>query len=242
MSLGSIRKEKKTPVPLDTKPDQTAPRKAILPPIDGGTFLSLPGKGKTVIPLAKGQILFSQGELGDNIFYIRKGRIKFSVVSKGGREATIALLGPGDFVGHECIAARSLLRLTTASAVSDSEVLRIEKHEMIRALHEDHGFSEFFNRFVLERSISIQADLVDQLFNSSEKRLARMLLLLAQYGEENKPGTVVPKISQETLATMIGTTRSRVNYFMNRFRKLGFIHYDGQLRVNSSLLSVVLRD
>ena len=241
MSPNNMRRNKEAPAPPEAKHRQSGAGKAG-PPEKGSAFLSRPGKGKTVVPLVKGQVLFSQGEPGDNVFFIRKGRIKFSVVSKNGREATIAMLGPGDFAGHECIAVRTLLRLATASAVIDSEVLRIEKTEMIRALREDHAFSDFFHRFLLERSIDIQADLVDQLFNSSEKRLARMLLLLAQYGDEDKPGTVIPKVSQEVLATMIGTTRSRVNYFMNRFRKLGFIHYDGELRVNPSLLNIVLRD
>jgi CRP/FNR family transcriptional regulator, cyclic AMP receptor protein len=221
---------------------KVAPKGSRKAELDYGAFLSTPGRGKTILPLLKGEVLFSQGDPGDHVYFIRKGRIKFSVVSKGGKEATIALLGPGDFAGQECIAARHALRLTTASAATDSEVLKIDKNEIIRALHEDRGFSYFFHRFLLERSISIQADLVDQLFNSSEKRLARMLLLLAQYSDENKPATLVPKISQETLATMIGTTRARVSYFMNRFRKLGFIEYDGELRVNSSLLNVVLHD
>ena len=241
MSSSYMRGKKEAPVPSSTKREQSGLQKAG-PPADGAAFLSRLGKGKTVVPLRKGQVLFSQGEPGANVFYIRKGRIRFSVISKAGREATIAMLGPGDFAGHECIAVRSLLRLATASAAIDSEVLRIEKNEMIRALHEDRALSDFFHRFLLERSINIQADLVDQLFNSSERRLARMLLLLAQYGEEDKPGIVVPRVSQEVLATMIGTTRSRVNYFMNRFRKLGFIHYDGELRVNPALLNVVLRD
>jgi CRP-like cAMP-binding protein len=212
------------------------------PPVDGGTFLSLPGKGKTLVSLRKNQNLFLQGDPADSVFYIRSGRIKFTVISSAGREATIALLGPGDFVGYECIAANHLLRLATAAAVQATEVLRFEQSEMIRALQEDQSFSDLFHTFLLERSINIQADLVDQLFNSSEKRLARLLLLLAQYGKENQPVTVVPKISQETLATMIGTTRGRVNYFMNRFRKLGLIEYNGGLRVNSSLLNVVLHD
>lgn len=229
------------PVLSATKVAHSGSRKPA-PSIDSGTFLSSSGKGKVVVPLLKGEVLFSQGDSGEHVFYIRKGRIRFSVVSKGGKEATIAMLGPGDFAGQECIAARHVLRFTTAKAVADSEILRIDKNEMIRALHEDRAFSDLFHRFLLERSISIQADLVDQLFNSSEKRLARMLLLLAQYGEEDKPATLVPKISQETLATMIGTTRARVSYFMNRFRKLGFIEYNGDLRVNSSLLNVVLHD
>jgi CRP/FNR family transcriptional regulator, cyclic AMP receptor protein len=212
------------------------------PVVRVGPFLSLSGKGKVVVALKKNQTLFLQGEAGDSVFYIRKGRVRFTFTSKQGKEATIALLSPGDFVGHECIAVGHPFRMATAVAITDAEVLKIEKQEMIRALHEDDAFSDCFGAFLLDRSIRIQADLVDQLFNSSEKRLARLLLLLAQYGKQEKPAIVIPKISQETLATMIGTTRGRVNYFMNRFRKLGFIHYDGEVKVNSSLLNVILHD
>jgi CRP/FNR family transcriptional regulator, cyclic AMP receptor protein len=164
------------------------------------------------------------------------------VISSGGKEATIALLGEGDFVGEECIASAQLLRLTTATAITESAVLKIDKNEMVRALHEHHALSDIFVSYLLSRNIRVQEDLVDQLFNSSEKRLARALLLLAQFGKEGAPETVIPKISQEALAEMVGTTRSRINFFMNRFRKLGFIEYNGKLKVHRSLLGVILHD
>ncbi len=192
--------------------------------------------------LSKKDALFVQGEPANTIFYIQKGKVKLTVVSKRGKEATIALLGAGEFVGESCIAAAQPFRQATATALTDSEVLRIDRKDMLRALHEQHAFSDVFVTFLLARNTRIQEDLVDQLFNSSEKRLARTLLLLAQFGKEGKPEKVIPKISQETLAEIIGTTRSRVSFFMNRFRKLGFINYNGAIEIHSSLLNVILHD
>ena len=189
------------------------------------------------------QVLFSQGEAADAIFYIQKGRLKLTVVSKRGKEATIALLGAGEFVGESCIAAAQPIRQATATAVADCEILKIAREDMVRVLHEEHAVSDVFVSFLLARNARIQADLVDQLFNSSEKRLARVLLLLAQFGKDSKPETVIPKISQETLAAMIGTTRSRVSFFMNRLRTMGFIAYSaGAMQIHGSLLNVILHD
>jgi CRP-like cAMP-binding protein len=198
--------------------------------------------GRKIVDLKKGQTVFSQGEPAETVFYIQSGQIKLSVISSGGKEATIAMLGPKDFLGEECVANAQPLRLATAESLTEGAVLEIDKREMIRALHEHHALSDIFVSYLLSRNIRVQADLVDQLFNSSEKRLARALLLLAQFGKEGAPETVIPKISQETLAEMVGTTRSRINFFMNRFRKLGFIEYNGKLTVHSSLLGVVLHD
>ncbi len=195
-----------------------------------------------IVALEKKQIVFSQGDPADAVFYVQSGRIKLSVISKGGKEATIALLTEGDFLGEECIANSQPLRMATATAITEGAVLKIDKKEMVRALHEQHALSDIFVAYLLSRNRRVQEDLVDQLFNSSEKRLARALLLLAQFGKENQLETVIPKISQEVLAEMVGTTRSRVNFFMNRFRKLGFIEYNGTLLVHPSLLSVVLHD
>ena len=205
-------------------------------------FLAGIGVGRTIAHLKKGQKLFGQGEAADSVFYIQKGKIKLSVISKRGKEATIALLGDGNFLGEESIAAILLKRVATATALTPSTILRIERAEMVRVLHEEQLFSEIFVTYLLARNARVQEDLVDQLFNSSEKRLARALLLLAQFGKEGAPETVIPRISQETLADMIGTTRSRVNFFMNRFRKLGFIEYNGKLSIHSSLLNVILHD
>ena len=205
-------------------------------------FLSEAGIGRALVEVAKNEKIFSQGEVGEAVFYIQRGRAKLSVVSREGKEATISLVGPGDFIGEDCIAGVQATRMASATAMSECTVLRIERKEMIRVIHEEHVFSDVFVAYLLARNTRIQADLVDQLFNSSEKRLARALLLLANFGKEGKPETVIPKISQETLAEMIGTTRSRVSFFMNRFRKLGFIEYNGTLRIHSSLLNVVLHD
>lgn len=206
-------------------------------------FLARNGIGRTIIELKKGHSIFTQGDLANAIFYIQKGRIKLSVISKGGKEATIALLGDGNFLGEEGIAALKVHCLATARAMEPSTVLRIERAEMIRVLHEEQAFSELFVAYLLTRNARVQEDLVDQLFNSSEKRLARALLLLAQFGKDGAaPETVIPKISQETLAEMVGTTRSRVNFFMNRFRQMGFIEYNGKLKIHSSLLNVILHD
>jgi CRP/FNR family cyclic AMP-dependent transcriptional regulator len=205
-------------------------------------FLASAGAGRTIVDLKKGQNVFSQGDAATAVFYVQTGKIKLTVISKRGKEATIALLGAGNFLGEESIAAGQLRRVATATALTSSTLLRIERAEMVRVLHQEQLFSEVFVSYLLARNARVQEDLVDQLFNSSEKRLARALLLLAQFGKEGKPETVIPKISQETLADMIGTTRSRVSFFMNRFRKLGFIEYNGQLSIHSSLLNVILHD
>jgi CRP-like cAMP-binding protein len=209
---------------------------------DPESFLATTGVGRKLMNLAKKEVLFTQGDPANTIFYVRKGRLKLTVVSERGKEATIALLGAGEFVGESCIAAAQPLRQASAAAITDCEVLRIARKDMLRVLHEQHAFSDVFVSFLLARNARIQEDLVDQLFNSSEKRLARILLLLAQFGKEGKPEKVIPKISQETLADMIGTTRSRVSFFMNRFRKLGFIKYNGSMEIHSSLLNVILHD
>ncbi|MEA2328953.1 MAG: family transcriptional regulator, cyclic receptor protein [Thermoanaerobaculia bacterium] len=218
------------------------PRSRKPAPFDPEAFLEETGVGKTIVDLKKNQVLFSQGDEADAVFYLQKGTIKLTVVSQRGKEATVALLQPGNFVGEACVAAAEPIRTLTAIALTRCTLMRIKRTEMVRVLHEEHAFADVFVSFLLARNVRIQADLVDQLFNSSEKRLARILLLLANFGKEGKPETVVPKISQEVLAEMIGTTRSRVNFFMNRFRKLGFIEYNGKLEVHSSLLNVILHD
>ena len=206
-------------------------------------FLAKPGPGRTIAELKKGDSIFAQGEVATAVFYIQKGRIRISVISKSGKEATVALLGAGNFLGEECIAAPKVHHVASATALVPSTVLKIERDEMIRVLHEEQSFSEVFVAYLLARNARTQEDLVDQLFNSSEKRLARALLLLAQFGKDGTaPETVIPKISQEVLAEMIGTTRSRVNFFMNRFRQMGFIDYNGKLTIHTSLLNVILHD
>jgi CRP/FNR family transcriptional regulator, cyclic AMP receptor protein len=205
-------------------------------------FLAHAGIDRTVAQYRPKQIIFLQGEQADTVFYIQNGKVKLSVLSKQGKEATIALLGKGDFLGEGCIASDQPRRLATACAVTDCSIMAIEKSRMLRTLHEEHLFSDLFVRFVVERHNRTQADLVDQMFNSSEKRLARALLILSRVGKEAKSETVTPQVSQQTLAEMVGTTRGRVNFFMNKFRKLGFIDYNGGLEVNSSLLSVVLHE
>ena len=206
-------------------------------------FLANAGVGKTVVSVKKKDAAFSQGAQADAVFYIQKGKVQLTVVSKMGKEATVGILSDGDFFGEGSLAGQAL-RMGSATAMTDCELLRIDKKAMMLALQREHAFSDLFVEYLLARNIRHEEDLVDQLFNSSEKRLARLLLLLAHFGEEGVPQTVIPKISQETLADMIGTTRSRVSFFMNRFRKLGFVHYDGGsgLQVHSSLLSVVLHD
>ena len=213
------------------------------PASNAAAFLLRAGLGRTV-RLAPKESFFSQGDAADSIFYLQKGRAKVTVVSPGGKEATIALLSDGDFVGEESLAALSGPRLATALAITACTALKMNREELIRLMHTEHDFSDLFLRFLLARSMRSQADLVDQLFNSSEKRLARILLLMSEYGRsgELEPEPLIPKISQETLAEMIGTTRSRVSFFMNRFRKLGFIEYDGRIRVHKSLFNVVLHD
>lgn len=205
-------------------------------------FLTQTGVGRTEVEVPKKKRIFSQGDPGDAVFYIQTGKVKLCVVSGSGKEATVALLGPGDFVGEECVAGVRSVRLASAIAMVDCTLMRIERKEMMRVVHEEHVFSDVFVAYLLHRNSRIQEDLVDQLFNSSEKRLARALLLLANFGKDGEPNPVIPKISQEMLAEMIGSTRSRVSFFMNRFRKLGFIDYNGTMRVHSSLLNVVLHD
>ena len=189
----------------------------------------------------KKQTIFAQGDAADAVFYVQKGKVRLSVVSKAGKEATIAIVSEGSFFGEGSLAGQ-VLRMGSASTMTDCEILRVDKKEMMDALHREHAFSDMFVGYLLARNIRYEEDLVDQLFNSSEKRLARILLLLAHFGKDGTPESVIPKISQETLAEMVGTTRSRVSFFMNRFRKLGFIHYNGGLQVHSSLLNVVLHD
>lgn len=209
---------------------------------DAGAFLETTGLGKSVVTQKRGDTVFSQGDEAHSVFYIQKGKIKIGVLSAQGKEATVAILGAGDFLGEDCIASSHPLRLLTATAMSDCVLTKIEKGEMVKALGQQHAFSDVFVTFLLARNARIQEDLIDQLFNSSEKRLARVLLLLAQFGKDGQPEIVIPKISQEALAEMVGTTRSRISFFMNRFRKLGFIEYDGAIKVNSGLLNVVLHD
>ncbi len=210
---------------------------------DAESFFAKAGLERTVVNLKQKGAAFSQGAPADAVFYIQKGKIQLSVVSKAGKEAILGILSEREFFGEGSLAGQAL-RMGSATAITDCELLRIDKREMMLALHREHTFSDMFVAYLLARNIRYEADLVDQLFNSSEKRLARILLLLAHFGKEGVPSTVVPKISQETLADMIGTTRSRVSFFMNRFRKLGFIDYSGAsgLQVHSSLLSVVLHD
>jgi CRP-like cAMP-binding protein len=210
---------------------------------DAQSFLTNAGMGRTVHHYLPKQAIFSQGESADAVFYIQQGRARLSVVSKQGKEATIALLDRGDFVGEGCIASDQPVRLATATAVTRCSVLRIERNQLLNTLHSEQGFSDLFVAYIVERHNRTQADLVDQLFNSSEKRLARALLTLARFGKESRVENVIPRISQETLAELVGTTRSRVNFFMNRFRKLGFIDYNGEgLQVHNSLLSVILHE
>ncbi|MGA7886687.1 MAG: Crp/Fnr family transcriptional regulator [Acidobacteriaceae bacterium] len=211
-------------------------------PFDVEAFLSTSGLGRRLVQLPAKQAFFSQGDPADSIFYLQEGRARLTVVSAGGKEATLTLLAAGDFVGEESIAAVIGLRLATATAITRCTALRIERAEMIRVMHDEHAFSDRFLAFLLARSMRTQADLVDQLFNSSEKRLARLLLLMAEVGKPGEPNTPIPKISQEALAEMVGTTRSRVSYFMNRFRNLGFIEYNGGIYVHKSLLNVILLD
>jgi CRP/FNR family cyclic AMP-dependent transcriptional regulator len=208
---------------------------------DAQAFLDSAGVARKVKKLKRAQVVYSQGDAAKSVMYIQEGGVRLSVVSEGGKEAVVAMLGPGDFFGEGCLAGQPV-RMGTATAITPSTVLVIEKSEMFKVLHEQHALSDRFIAFMLARNIRIEEDLVDQLFNSSEKRLARTLLLLARYGREDKPHGVLPKVSQETLAEMIGTTRSRVNFFMNKFRRLGFIRYNGGLQINTSLLSVVLHD
>jgi CRP/FNR family transcriptional regulator, cyclic AMP receptor protein len=208
---------------------------------DPKAFLTRIEDGKTTREYRNDQIVFSQGDEADAVFYIQNGKVKLTVVSTRGKEAVIGVLERGSFFGEGCLAAQPL-RMSTASAIQPSTIIRVGRSTMVRVLHKEPEFAELFTAYLLSRNVRIEEDLVDQLFNSSEKRLARILLLLAHFGKEPRPESVIPKVSQETLAAMVGTTRSRVSYFMNRFRKMGFIHYNGGLQVHSGLLSVVLRD
>jgi CRP/FNR family cyclic AMP-dependent transcriptional regulator len=208
---------------------------------DPKVYLAKIGKGRTMADYRRNRTVFVQGEAADSIFYIHKGKVKLTVVSKQGKEAVVAILGPGDFFGEGCLAGQSV-RMFTASTIAECSIMKLQRGAVIGVLHGEPTFSELFIGYLLSRNIRIQEDLVDQLFNSSEKRLARVLLLLANFGKEGKPEPVIPKISQETLAEIVGTTRSRVSHFMNKFRKLGFIDYNGGLQVHSSLLNVVLHD
>ena len=214
-----------------------------VPPFNAQAFLDSAGVPKNVVQYRRGEAIYTQGDACDDVMYIQTGGVKLSVLSKNGREAVVAMLGPGDFFGEGCLAGQPV-RIGTATALTPSTILLVAKDKMGRLLHKEHAMSDRFITHMVARNIRIEEDLIDQLFNSSEKRLARTLLLLARYGKQAKPVRVVPKISQETLAEMVGTTRSRVNFFLNKFKKLGFIEYDGELplKINSSLLSVVLHD
>jgi len=204
-------------------------------------FLDTAGVSRKVAEYRRGESIYSQGEPADTVMYIQKGGVKFSVVNGTGKEAVVAMFGPGDFFGEGCMAGQ-LLRMGTASAITPTTILVIQQRELLRALHAEHALSDHFISYMLARNIRVEEDLIDQLFNSSEKRLARTLLLLARYGEREQPDGSLPKLSQETLASMVGTTRSRVNFFLNKFRKLGFIEYNGKIKVNRSLLTVVLHE
>ena len=217
------------------------PAPATLPEFDVHSFLVSAMVPRRVVRYGRGAAIFAQGGVANSVFYVQDGGVKLSVLSTTGKEAVVAMLGPGDFFGEGCLAGQSV-RMGSATAMVATSVLRIPRKEMIRMLHEQSSFSDLFIAHMLGRNIRIEEDLVDQLFNSSEKRLARALLLLARYGKDDTPLRTLPRLSQETLAEMVGTTRSRVNFFMNKFRKLGFIEYNGKLKINSSLLSIVLHD
>ena len=208
---------------------------------DSSLFLSKVGKGRTILPCHKGQVVFRQGDAAEAVFFLQQGRMKLTVVSERGKEAVVAVLNPDSFFGEGCLNGQAL-RLFTASALTEATVLRIAKKEMLRVLQAEPTFAARFMSYLLERNTRVEEDLVDQLFNSSEKRLARVLLLLANFGKDREPEPILPKISQEMLAEMVGTTRSRVSFFMNKFRKLGFIEYNDTLEIHNSLLNVVLRD
>jgi CRP/FNR family transcriptional regulator, cyclic AMP receptor protein len=212
------------------------------PVFDVANFLAHAGLGRTLVQIPPRKTFFCQGDVADSVFFLRTGRVRITVASQTGKEATIALAIPGEFIGEGALAAVGGLRLSRATAITACTALKISRDEMIRVMHEEHDFSDMFLKFLLERSMRMQADLVDQLFNSSEKRLARILLLMAEFGKPGEPAPLLPRISQETLAEMIGTSRSRVSFFMNRFRKLGFISYQGRIQVHESLLNVVLHD
>jgi len=224
-------------------PTRPHPDDVTAPDFNVQAFLDSAGLAKTIIQYGRDEVIFTQGDASEHVLYVQSGGVKLSVVSKTGKEAVVAMLGPGDFFGEGCLAGQPV-RMGSATAMTPSAILRVEKAQMVRLLHRQHEMSDRFIAHMLTRNIRIEEDLIDQLFNSSEKRLARTLLLLARYGKEDKPIRTVPRVSQETLAEMVGTTRSRVNFFLNKFKKLGFIEYDGErpIKVNKSLLSVVLHD
>ncbi len=209
---------------------------------DTAIFLARAGLGRKIVQIKAKQAFFSQGDPADSIFYLQKGRAKLTVVSQSGKEATITLIAVGNFIGEESLAGVSGLHMATAAAITACTAMKIERGEMIRVMHAEHSFFDLFMKCLLARSMRTQADLVDQLFNSSEKRLARILLLMAEFGKPGEPETLIPKVTQETLAEMTGTTRSRISFFMNRFRKLGLIEYNGRIHVHKSLLNIVLND
>ena len=211
------------------------------PPFDPKSFLAKIGEGRSVVRCDKDQVVFSQGDAADAVFYVQKGKVKLTVVSEQGKEAVVAMLGTDDFFGEGCLAGQTV-RVATVTATAETAIMRIEKAAILRVLHEEPAFSALFIAHLLNRTIRVEADLVDQLFNSSEKRLARLLLLMANFGSDGPPQPMIAKVSQETLAEMIGTTRSRVSFFMNKFRRLGFISYNGHIEVHRSLLNVVLYD
>ena len=208
---------------------------------DPQAFLDTAGVARKIAEFRRGESIYSQGEAAESVMYVQKGGVKFSVVNGSGKEAVVAMFGPSDFFGEGCMAGQTI-RMGTATAITPTTLLVIEKDELLRVLHTEHELSDHFISYMLAHNIRVEEDLMDQLFNSSEKRLARTLLLLARYGKQDQPDRILPKVSQETLAEMIGTTRSRVNFFMNKFRKLGFIEYNGKIKVNKSLLSVVLHE
>jgi CRP/FNR family transcriptional regulator, cyclic AMP receptor protein len=210
-------------------------------PFDATALLAAVPEGRTVREYRKGEAIFAQGDAADAVFFVQRGKVKLTVLSRQGKQAVIALLGPGEFFGEGCLAGQPV-RMATATTLTEGSMVRLAKSTMVRALHREPVFAELFTTYLLSRNIRMEEDLVDQLFNSSEKRLARILLLLANFGKEGRPEPVVPRISQETLAEMVGTTRSRISFFMNKFRKLGFVDYNGGLEVHSSLLHVVLHD
>jgi CRP/FNR family transcriptional regulator, cyclic AMP receptor protein len=224
--------------PINKKQNSISKKKAAF---NAQEFFDSAGVARNVKEFKRGEVVYSQGDVAKNVLYLQEGGVKLAVVNEVGKEAVVGILGPGDFFGEGCLAGQSV-RMGVATTITPSTVLVIEKSEMFKVLHEQHELSDRFITFMLARNIRIEEDLVDQLFNSSEKRLARTLLLLARYGKEDRPQGVIPNLSQETLAEMIGTTRSRVNFFMNKFRKLGFIKYNGGLQINTSLLSVVLHE
>jgi CRP-like cAMP-binding protein len=225
------------------RPTTPQPDDVTAPDFNAQAFLDSAGLAKTIVQYGRDEVIFTQGDACEHVLYVQSGGVKLSVLSKTGKEAVVAMLGPGDFFGEGCLAGQ-LVRMGSATAITPSAILRVEKAQMVRLLHRQHEMSDRFIAHMLTRNIRIEEDLIDQLFNSSEKRLARTLLLLARYGKEDKPIRTVPRVSQETLAEMVGTTRSRVNFFLNKFKKLGFIEYDGErpIKVNKSLLSVVLHD